>query len=319
MNVLPSRELGTTLDNPRTAHDIVRDAKINEEIQKVHLYKGDGSQVEGYMGLTYGDHLTGIVSPKYPVIQVEESIDATLGDLIKSGKLLPQEAGILRKGKKIWLASRIDIPNIEIVPGDPVEPRIMSLFNNDGKGAWLHVLTTRRIGCENSYDIVVRNRDELSQSVRIVHKGSPLQKAKIDGQIFCQASESFIAWSRQAKELTEKGPDKEERRFYLNTLFPTKKDTKRDVARVTRESVNRLSVYGQGQRGSEIRGSYWALFNGVTEHLDHKKTYKNTQNATRAENRFENVYLKGNSSKKKEEAFNLALTMARGEEVLVEN
>ena len=308
-NVLPSRDLGTTLHSPRTAREIVVNAGINEEISKIHLYRGDGSQVDGFMGLTYGDHLTGIVGNRYEVMQTDEAIEAALGRFIKSGQLIPQEAGILGHGKKVWLASKLDIPLLEVTPGDQSEARILSLFDNTGKGAWLHVLSCRRIACENSFNIVVTKRDELIPAVRMVHKGNPLKKARIDGQIFCQAAEAFKSWGKDARHLANTPVTDAQKTDYLNILFPSAKDTKRDSARVTRESINRLSIYGQGQNNPAVRGTYWALFNGVTEHLDHRKTYRNTAKATRADNRFQSVML-GDAAKKKQQAFSLALEMA---------
>ena len=319
----PMKELGTQLSNPKNAKELADQAGINRPIAKVKLYSYDTrylphtKEVKQYQGVKYGNNLVGIVGPEYPVMSIVDTLDTTMGQMIATGQIRPTSSGILRHGQKVWVSSEMDLPEADITGGgDKVRPFITNMFDNTGKGANFTFLSLIRIVCENTLRLALGNRNELVQSVRIAHKGKdPLDRVRVDAELFQNASAAYLQWTRCAKRLASISYSQAQASEYLETLFPVNKKSK--VKSHTHSKILNLAKYGRGQReyGNQAKGTWWGLLNGVTEYLDHTKGYRGTGSSfaekelNRKTNRFESV-LFGDSSKKKEKAWDLALVMA---------
>lgn len=320
MNVTSMNEVGTILNNPRSAKEILEQAGLDKEITKRDIYLhesyGLAKKVLHHKALTYGHgNVTGFVSPNYPIVQLEDAL-SILNPLIKEGKLIPTSAGELRGGKRCFIQNRIDIPEIEVVKGDKVVPFLMAIFDNSGRGADVFFLTALRLSCSNVINRMLRGKDSMVDSVRIIHRGvDPVSSQRQAGEVFCKATESWQEWGKDVKKLAKATYSEAASDFFLKELFPTNPEAKNDRAENTRQEVLALAENGTGQAIPGVKGTYWGLLNGVTEYLDHKKAHRgkgateSERKTNRANNRFESIMF-NSSAKKKVKAYNLALRMA---------
>lgn len=327
MHINPMKDLGKSLNNPRNAKELAEQAGINQPIKLVDLYQHDPAQVvatkklDKYMGLKYGDTLTGVVGQDYSTLGIVETLDVTMGKMLSTGLVKPKSAGILKGGQKIWVSSEMDLPETDITgDGDKVKPFITNIFDNTGKGANFTFLSVIRIWCENTLRLALRERDKLAQSIRIAHKGKdPLDRVKIDAEVFQESADTYFHWTKQAQTLARLSYSRDEAADFLEELFPTTETQKKRGYNPKHDAVRRLAKSGQGQARQIASGTWWGLVNGVTEYVDHYISYrasegtKNAQgvgdskwNLSKKNNRFESV-LFGAQSKLKAKALDLAL------------
>ena len=314
----PMAEAGVTVANPTSAKDLAIQAGFNQKVQLVDLYSSMG-RVGKYRGICYGDKVVGIGSPNYKCLSAEQVL-SVIDPLIIAGQLNPNNAGILRDGERMWISSKLDTPPIDVTGGgDIVNANVLSVFDNTGRRADIHLLTTIRIACENTLEAAIRGRDKMVNAVRILHRGiDPVGRAEEAGQLFCEAVHTFARWGDDAKFLASVRYSRGEKNDFLNHLYPTKPDAKRDSAGTIREEIARLAEHGDGQgANSSATGTWWGLVNGVTQYLDHQKSYRGIGNSdgqrrtSRQNNRFESTLLpSGGANKKKTKAFDLAYEFA---------
>lgn len=311
--VLPERKY-------HTAEDLANAAGINKPVGSTELYYRQDKDVllryttaPKYKGITYDGKLVGISSKRgYKHIQIPEALEPVM-PLIEPGLLKPLSAGILGDGARIWMSCDIDTGLTEnemsVGPNDRVMPRLLSVFDQTGKGADFHLLTLIRIACENALNAAIRNRDEYVPSVRISHRGKdPVGDAMGTGQVFCNAVDQYKEFIVKARHLSNTEVTRKEASDYIFALYPTDDTKKKDINANKRSLISTLAVRGRGINGNN-RGTWWALLNAVTEFIDHHQTYKQTKTNTRNDNRFKSIMFQG-SAKKKVTAYEMALERA---------
>jgi hypothetical protein len=73
---------------------------------------------------------------------------------------------------------------------------------------------------------------------------------------------------------------------FVNAVFPNRKGEDEDTATRTQNRRNQVLALAKNSANLEaVRGTEWAAFNAVAEFADHGITYRETPNATRADNR----------------------------------
>lgn len=96
----------------------------------------------------------GVVGKAYQPFQNAEALDL-LNDILLSGDVTVETAGVLWEGKKVWVLA--NIPKDLTIEGDVHVPYLCVSTTHDGSGSIRADLTMMRVECQNSLRWAIRN------------------------------------------------------------------------------------------------------------------------------------------------------------------
>lgn len=299
--------LGTVLDHAPTSELAIKAAHLDWRVGMRDLWTSDGVKCPHNFATVREDtgEILGVVSARYRIIQNHEAFDF-LDGLIQDGLMKYESAGALRGGRSVWLLGRM--PSVDVIAdGDASLRYVLFSTSHDGTASIHACPTSVRVVCANTLRLATRGDAGFS------HTGDIKTKLEVARKFLSQFDEQFTLFRDEARVLASKRFTLDQSTKYLKTLFPEVVEPSR--AKTIRdqkvESV-RDRQRGAHQQIDSIKGTWWALFNSVTESIDHDGGRKG-RGADRqrevAESRFlSNVDGVGADFKAK--AFKLALTMA---------
>jgi phage/plasmid-like protein (TIGR03299 family) len=298
--------LGTVLDHAPTSEAAIAAAHLDWTVSREVVKTASGLLVPDTYATVRSDTNTvlGCVGDKYQIVQNRDAF-AWMDSLLQDGLMRYESAGALRGGRTVWLLARL--PSVdEIAPGDTTHRYILFSTSHDGSAALQALPTSVRVVCANTLRIAT------ARSVGIRHTGD--MKGKLDEarRYLSQFDSQFTLFRDEARKLAGKRLQGTEARDYINELFPEP-----DQATTTLRTRNRRDKqveqiranYRNGRQSiPAIRESWWALYNSVSELVDHQTTHRGTQRE-RQETHMLSV-LDGTGANFKAKAFALALQMA---------
>lgn len=247
----------------------------------------------------------GTVGKQYRVHQNAESF-SFLDSLCQDGIIRYESAMALRGGQRIALLARM--PSVDtIAEGDDVLRYVLLTNAHDGSGAITLTPTSVRVVCANTVRLAAQLDGCRSMSIR--HTGSKDEKLRLAAKYISQFDAGFTLFRDHARKLATSKLVPGQGVEYLRTLFPEpKEDDKRAHANWVDKTDRIASLYKRGERNTlpSIRGRWWAIFNAVTEYIDHETKFRGE---FAADNRFESL-LSGPLADVKEKAWAVAVQMA---------
>lgn len=209
------------------------------------------------------DTVLGIVGQDYKVLQNNEAfkmLDAITMD--RNGPKY-ETAGVLWGGRKVWALARVP-EFLEIVPGDRIAQYLLISNSHDGSSAVRIMETPVRVVCANTLSMATKG---TGKSAKLRHSGDLISKVSNVQDALKIVRSDFLETLEQYRALAKDHPSNDEVEDVLKQLFP---DTKTDRAVMQRARVKNLWDDGIGQDIVGISGTAWALYNGVTELVDHQ-------------------------------------------------
>jgi phage/plasmid-like protein (TIGR03299 family) len=251
------------------------------------------------------------VGDGYTVVQFREAFQEMGDELIGAGGAHIETAGILGNGSKGWLMARL--PGDIVVDGtkgkDSIRRYLLIYTAHDGTAKLSVITSPVRTVCENTVRAAFAEMDAGSVSIRH-SKNAKVQMSKASATL-AAANEHYAKFAESINLFASKGTSEDTVREYLMNLIPDKADAKHKTrSENIRAEIANLAVNGKGQDMEGVKGTVWALYNGVTEYVDHSRGTRGDSDAVRAENRLESVWF-GSGAQLKDKAFNLALAMAK--------
>jgi len=249
----------------------------------------------------------GIVGTQYTILQNREAFNF-LDSLLQDGIMQYEAAFALRGGRQICLLARM--PNIDTIAEGDHHLRYTA-FNNthDGTGAITCYPTGVRHVCANTVRLGQQLAGDLIYTIR--HSGDMEEKLNTARKYLSQFDKGFTLFRDQARVLATRKFNKVDLEQYLEELFPTP-EKERERARNLRckklEKIHQHYLHRSRQIPSTNQ-TWWALFNSVTEYIDHDGIHRGKNERAKAENRFLAV-TSGEKAKLKDHAFAVALDMA---------
>jgi phage/plasmid-like protein (TIGR03299 family) len=171
------------------------------------------------------------------------------------------------------------------------------------------VVTSVRVVCANTIRLAM---ETSADKLTIRHSGNLTSKLSLMRRYLGQFDKAFSGHCEDAQKLLV-GYTPPQAAEYIAELFPepagiasrrTKRNRERQVQQV------RNAFRSPAQQLSSVKGTWWALYNSVTEAVDHGKPVRQSRDPiARRENRFLNV-IDGQAADFKQHAFELALKMA---------
>ena len=317
-NTQPWYEVGEDIRTALTMEEAMKQGFLDFEVQKVQVFipEKDNTDEDGKprfkevtniadgMQEVPGAFATrrldtgialGVVGSKYRVVQNTDAF-ALFNPLLEDGSLRLDMAGCLgQNGEKIWVLAEVGDP-VLLVEGDELKKYILLLNSHDGSTS-LRVLntpvsvergTTQMADSEHS--LAIRHtqsaQDRLNQARHIVARSLAFYENFVD------AAHELIA-----KKLRKIDVDK-----FIESMFPAKLEDGEIV--FSTRALNQMQVIRDLYEGEEIvatRGTAWALYNAVTEFVDHHRTPSDSE--AQKYRRLQSISI-GSGAEMKKKAFN---------------
>lgn len=259
----PWHGLGTELPALATAQEAIEAAGLGWTVIQEPVLTSAGIPLEGkQINLRSDSGLPlGVVGDQYRILQNTEAF--SFFDLVTQDPHGPkfETAGALWGGRKVWLLAKL--PDVlEVVPGDIVEPYILLSNSHDGTSAVRVQETPIRVVCQNTLNMAQAGK--VGRSIKVRHSGDILLKVEKVQDALGILRQSFGETLEVFQALAKVEPTKEQVQTVLEALFP---ETKTDRSKLQRARVLELAEAGRGN--AKVAGTAWALYNGVTELVDH--------------------------------------------------
>lgn len=295
--------LGTVLDHAPNSAEAIEAAQLNWRVAQRELKTIDGIHVPGHFANVRQDsgEVLGVVSDRYQVVQNREAFDF-LDGLIEDGIIKYESAGALRGGRIVWLLARM--PSVDqIAERDSTLRYVLFSTSHDGSASIHAVPTSVRVVCANTLRVAVAN------DIGIRHTGDVSRKLDIAKRYLSQFDERFTLFRDQARLLAQRKLVGTAAADYIAELFPevNERGRARSIRDKKVEQIRR-NYRNDRQQLPAIAGTWWALYNAVSEAVDHNGRYIGT-GRDRAENKFLST-VDGTGANFKAKAFELAISMA---------
>lgn len=273
-----------------------------------HEVEGNVANVRADTGLVMG-----IVSDKYQIVQNAEAFDF-LDSLLENHELEYESAFSLRGGRNVVITALL--PGVdEIVDGDAMLRYILLGMAHDGTAAINFGLTSTRVVCANTYRFALDSDGKTIKELSIRHAGKISDRLERAREIIGVANAGFDSYTDVCRKLADCQLSRDDFGAYLDVMcpVPAKLDpdwtaTREKRILETRDAIKRLYDEAEGCQLDGVRGTAWAAFNAITEHVDHLPRRGATPER-RAEARF-NVTLYGAGRDQKDRAFKAACRLA---------
>ena len=315
-NDLPWHGLGKNMkDNPKATDAEWLDLSgTGFQVGLVPIYDANGNQIVPNRrlmarmdtGHVFDSNL--LLTDHYKPIQNAEALEFARV-LTKHDKHVNIETiGALGEGETFW--SLLDLGKFD-VKGDEMKKYLLLTNNHNGKQSFRGLLTSVRVVCQNTLNVALGDRES---GFAIRHKGNIADYIKEAQRVLGFAVDEYDKLAEQATKMAEKKIKAADVDKFLNILTPNP-EPKADGtmpgtadAENERAKIKELFEKGEGNDRAEIKGTVWALLNGVTDYIGHHKNMKSVKALTeeKRQARF-NYVIMGSGAAKVQQAFNLGM------------
>jgi|SRR5579872_1305796 len=297
--------LGDVLDHAPDGATMRRKAHLEWSVEMQEVQTAGGVKIPDTFATVRTDTgaVLGVVGSRYQIVQNSDAFDF-LDSLLQDGVMKYESAGALRGGRIVWALARL--PSVdEIAEGDNSLRYVLFTTSHDGSASIHAIPTSVRVVCANTLRIATAG------DIGFRHTGNVASKLEEARRYLSQFDSEFTLYRDKARILAQRRYTPAQAKEYINTLFPevSAEESKRGhTIRENRVEEVRQNFANNRQRLPSISGSFWALFNAVTETIDHSVKSQRLDHAGR-ETKMLSV-IDGNGADFKSRAFDLALQMA---------
>mgnify|MGYP003323214957 CR=1 FL=1 len=275
---LPWHGLGTKVSENITVDDMMKEAGLDWEVQKVPAYADlNGEKIHSGHDMlirTSDNTALDMVSGNWNPVQNAEAFDF-FREFVEAGDMEMHSAGALQDGKRVWCLAKVK-DDFTIGGKDLVESYLL-LTNPHMYGRAVDIrFTPIRVVCNNTLTLSLANKGDYQ--VALNHKKAfDAQEAK---ELLGIAKGKMETYKDMATFLSSKRYSDADLRTYFSTVFANQNPKVRGIG-FNPESVEDFEKYGsknaktamniiKTQPGAEFaEGSYWQAFNAVTFMTDH--------------------------------------------------
>ncbi len=295
--------IGKLVGDLLTASEALLASGLTWKVIEVPVFNKEGIQIEGFKGIKREDteEVFNIVGARYqPVQNIDcfEIFDGVCG----TGSAKYEVAGSLQNGRKVWILARLPY-DFDVVKGDEVRSYLLLTTSHDGSLAFQMYKTPIRVVCWNTLSASLAGaREDRSKIAYFKHTVNFKNRVGQAQEILAEAKAYFDNFKAQSQELAKKQITELELEDFLARLFKTENLKSEEISTRTKnaqEDIKRLFVDGKGNQLGGVAGSRWALYNAVTEYIDHERTTRGE-----AENRLASSWY-GSGADLRERAFEL--------------
>jgi phage/plasmid-like protein (TIGR03299 family) len=272
----PWHRLGHIVNQAPTAAEAIKLAGLNWKVNEASISRNDGSQpevIDSHKLLFRDDNgkQLGIVGRDYTPLQNEKAFEF-FNPFIESGLASFETAGSLREGKTVWVLAKLNKDPIVIGKDDLVNKYLLLSNGHDGLTAVRVGFTPIRVVCANTLAMSVNAKE--SKLIRVIHSQHVNTRLDKIQEIVNAADAKFQATAEQYQALAKADVNQEDLKKYVELVFVSKAttDERRKLANDRMvQDIQRLFETGYGQDLKGAKGTYWGLYNAVTQYLSYEK------------------------------------------------
>lgn len=268
----PWHGLGNKVDADIGVEDAIVSAGLDWEVGLKDLQTVDGVPVNHRATYRKTDgSILGVVGPRYTPLQNKDSFD-WFQPFLDAGECSIHTAGSLHSGQKVWVLAQLNRDNSEIVSGDDVSKFILLSNSHDGTTAIRVGYTPIRVVCVNTL-AMAHSKGSGSQLIRIRHTRSSKNNLEQVRDIMDNINAQFEATAEQFRFLASKNFNQADIRRYVKTMLGIEGTVDGDIKTRTRNIMDEILalVEGPKQSATNVRGTWWAAYNGYNEYLNYNK------------------------------------------------
>jgi phage/plasmid-like protein (TIGR03299 family) len=267
----PWHGLGKAVDANISIEDAIDAAGLNWKVGLRDLVTVDGVPVSHRATVRETDNsVLGVVGPRYTPLQNHDAFD-WFQPILDAGECNLHTAGSLLDGKKIWVLAQLNRDNSEIVKGDEVCKFILLSNSHDGTTSIRVGYTPIRVVCVNTLGWA--HSDKNSQLLRIRHtRSSKINLDKVR-DIMDNINVKFEASADQFRFLASKSFNQKDVRRFVKVMMDIEDTPDADLKTRTKNILDDIMgrIEGPKQSASNVRGTWWAAYNGFNEYLNYGK------------------------------------------------
>jgi phage/plasmid-like protein (TIGR03299 family) len=305
----PWHGLGAKVDKAMTSGEAITLAGLDWRVLKMPIFFGENHPVKGKFATvrTDSNEALGVVGDKYRVLQNKEAFsffDAIVGEKLA----MFHTAGALGVGERIWMLAKLP-GELWVTPKDNIEQYLLLTNSHDGSSAVQIMATPIRVVCQNTLNVAINMRTDQKTRVRhTLNMGTGIEEIRTQLGLVGNYFRIFEELGRHlvSKQANTKVVEELFDALGLSTL-KAKESTRTENIRY---EILGLFDHGKGNRDPLVKGSAWALFNGVTEYVDFNRSARGKTDGQRLESRAESL-LFGSGADIKQRALDSLLTSVR--------
>jgi phage/plasmid-like protein (TIGR03299 family) len=252
----------------------------------------------------------GSVGPDYQIVQYRDALGGLMEGLTKEGGAIIETAGLLHGGARGWIMARLpDDIKVDGTKGDTIRRYLLVYTSHDGTSNLKVVTSPVRTVCANTVAAAFAEKDSGMVSIR--HTRTAHQKMSRAAVELAKANEYYKRFAESANILAAKAYTPDMAKDFLNALIPAKEGGKvLTRSENIRAEILALADHGVGQDIEGVKGTLWALYNGVTEYTDYHRGTRGADDSERSDNRLDSVWF-GSGAELKTQAFDLLMAMSK--------
>ena len=261
---------GNAVSKNATVKEFLEAAGLAWRVGVKDLVTVDGEPVNARATYRESDgSILGVVGPRYVPLQNDESLE-WFQPFIDAGECTLHTAGSLHKGQKIWGLAQLNRDNSEIVPGDDVCKFILLSNSHDGTTAIRVGYTPIRVVCTNT--LAMAHGSSASKLIRIRHTRSSKTNLEAVRDIMDNINAEFEATAEQYRFLAGKQFNQKDIEKYVKVMLDIKVADS-EIKTRTRNIMDEILglIEGPKQSAANVRGTWWAAYNGFNEYLNYNK------------------------------------------------
>lgn len=267
----PWHGLGNKVDDGINVNDAIVAAGLDWEVGLKDLQTVDGVPVSHRATYRKSDgSILGVVGPRYTPLQNRDAFD-WFQPFLDANECAIHTAGSLHYGQKVWVLAQLNRDNSEIVSGDEVCKFILLSNSHDGTTAIRVGYTPIRVVCVNTLAFAHNNTN--SKLIRIRHTRSSQKNLENVRDIMDNINAEFEATAEQYRFLAGKNFNQKDINKYVKVVLGIDKTPDEDIKTRTRNIMDEIMtrIEGPKQSATNVRGTWWAAYNGFNEYLNYAK------------------------------------------------
>ena len=276
-----------------TPKEAIKLCRADYEVSVGKLYTEEQQEVEARYTYRMKEGKKIILAPHvgvtYTPLQNADAFD-WFEPFIEEGLLRIETAGVLRDGARVWImASPTASSTQEVVPGDPIQMKVLLSNAHDGIQAARVGFTDVRVVCANT--LAGAHYSKASQLLRIRHTANVKDALRLARKSLDAATQTFQANIELYAHMAATGINEKDMELYVRRVYAAPLDDATicaayaagdDVTLGSRiwQQVKPLIETGRGVNVPRVKGTLWGVYNAITEHV---AWYRGKSNETRLE------------------------------------
>lgn len=300
-------KIGVDIAGAMTALDALKKSGSEWDVKKVPIQTETGIKIPNKFAIVREDNNAplGVVGNVFRPFQ-NKSAFSLFDETVKDKIVTLERAGCLGQGQMTWVLAKIP-GKVVIAKDDEVEKYILLVNRHDGKASFKVAFTPHRIVCSNAINIAMDKATSIHSIRHSIGMNAKIEDVK---QHILALNKMYEDFGESAKWLVQKQVNKITVDKFLNSIgFEEKEEKKDNDKEDARQQIVQLFESGKGNSTKEVKGSAWALFNGLVEYVDFFRGTRKTEDVNVSNNQRAKSMLFGSGQKLKQKAWNFVSSL----------